>query len=40
MNEILWNLFKRTGDVKYYLMAKSIEGEESDNTEDRGNSTE
>ena len=25
--ELVWNLFKKTGDIKYYLMAKKIEGE-------------
>ena len=25
--EIVWNLFKKTGDIKYYLMAKKLEGE-------------
>lgn len=27
--ELVWNLFKKTGDIKYYLMAKKIEGEDS-----------
>lgn len=25
--ELVWNLFRKTGDIKYYLMAKKIEGE-------------
>jgi len=25
--DIVWNLFKKTGNIKYYLMAKKIEGE-------------
>ena len=27
--ELVWKLFEKTGDIKYYLMAKKIEGEES-----------
>lgn len=29
--EIIWNLFKKTGDIRYFLLAKSIK--ESDNSE-------
>jgi len=37
--ELVWNLFKTTGDIKYYLMAKKIEGEQSArNKENRRNS--
>jgi len=37
--EIVWNLFKKTGDIKYYLMAKKIEGEaNAGDKEDRRNS--
>lgn len=37
--ELIWNLFKKTGDIKYYLMAKKIEGgENARNKEDRRNS--
>lgn len=28
MKEILWNLFKKTGDYKYYIFLKEIEKEE------------
>lgn len=36
--EIVWNLFKKTGDIKYYLMAKKIEGEQdARNKESRRN---
>ena len=36
--ELVWNLFKKTGDIKYYLMAKKIEGEDgASNQEDRRN---
>lgn len=24
MNEIIWKLFKETGDIKYYLLLKNI----------------
>ncbi len=24
MNEIIWNLFKKTGDIKYYMLLKEI----------------
>ena len=37
--ELVWKLFKETGDIKYYLMAKKIEGEvDASNKENRGNS--
>ena len=37
--ELVWNLFKKTGDIKYYLMAKKLEGEEDgSDQENRGNS--
>ena len=37
--ELVWKLFKKTGDIKYYLMAKQIEGEENArNKENRRNS--
>ncbi len=32
--EIVWNLFKKTGDIRYFLLAKSIK--ESENNEDSG----
>ncbi len=32
--EIVWNLFKKTGDIRYFLLAKSIK--ESENNEDIG----
>ncbi len=33
--EKLWNLFKKTGDIRYFLLAKSIkESEGSENNED------
>ena len=26
MKDEIWNLFKTTGEIKYYLLAKKIEG--------------
>ena len=38
--EIVWNLFKKTGDIRYFLLAKSIkESEKSENSGCEGNST-
>lgn len=34
MEEIVWKLFEKTGDIKYYLLAKKME--ESDQDEDSG----
>lgn len=39
MNEILWDLFKKTGDIKYYLLIKRFEGENNEVTEDRGDNS-
>ena len=36
MNEKLWELFKLTGDIKYYLMYKRLE--EGDTSEDESKS--
>ena len=30
MNDILWKLFKNTGDLKYYLFMKEIEKDEDE----------
>ncbi len=38
MKDTLWKLFSKTGDIKYYLMFKSLEGEEVANRESSGNS--
>ena len=32
--EKVWNLFKKTGDIRYFLLAKSIK--ESEKNEDSG----
>lgn len=39
MDEILWDLFKKTGDIKYYLLIKRVEGENNEVTEDRGDNS-
>ena len=27
MKEIVWEIFKKTGDIKYFLLAKKLEGD-------------
>ena len=27
MNNLLWELFRKTGNIKYYLLIKSLEGD-------------
>lgn len=39
MNEILWDLFKKTGNIKYYLLIKRFEGESDEVAKDRGNNS-
>ncbi len=39
MNDILWDLFKATGDIKYFLLLQKLEVTKSGNKEARGNST-
>lgn len=34
MNTTIWNLFKKTGEIKYYLLLKNID-QRSDEDEDR-----
>lgn len=38
MKRLVWEIFKKTGDIKYYLLAKSLEDEENENEKIRGNS--
>lgn len=39
MEDFLWELFKMTGDVRYYVLLKNIEnGGEDANKEDQRNS--
>ena len=37
MDKVLWELFKKTGDIKYYILIKKLEGETDEDTKDRGN---
>ena len=39
MEEILWKLFKKTGDIKYYLMIKKLGSVKNEDNKDRGNSS-
>ena len=38
MNKLLWEIFKKTGDIKYYLLSKKLEGEAHETEENRSNS--
>ena len=38
MEDLVWEIFKKTGDIKYYLLAKKIKGDDGANKENRGNS--
>ncbi len=38
MQEILWKLFKKTGDIKYYLMMKKTGSGSNENKKSRRNS--
>lgn len=39
MKDLIWELFKKTGDVKYFLLAKKLEGEESETDKSRRDSS-
>jgi hypothetical protein len=39
MEEILWKLFKKTGNIKYYLMIKELGSVDNENNKDRRNSS-
>lgn len=39
MEQILWNLFQKTGDIKYFLLAKKIERKIDGTKENRRNSS-
>lgn len=39
MNKIIWELFKKTGNIKYFLLSKSLEGEVGENKKNRSNSS-
>ena len=38
MEELLWKMFKETGDIRYYLLAKKIGSVDSGNRKERGSS--
>lgn len=35
MEEILWKLFKKTGDIKYYLLIKELGSVKNENNKSR-----
>ena len=37
MEELLWKLFKKTGDIKYYLMIKELGCVKDENNKNRSN---
>ena len=39
MDKILWDLFKTTGDIKYFLLLQKLEVIDSGNQEARGDSS-
>ena len=38
MEDLVWEIFKKTGDIKYYLLAKRLKGDNNADEENRGNS--
>lgn len=41
MDDVIWKLFKETGDIKYYILLRNMNkrSDEFENRGDRGNST-
>ncbi len=39
MDKILWDLFKTTGDIKYFLLLQKLEVVEDGDKKTRGNSS-
>ena len=37
--DVLWNMFKKTGDVRYYNLIKKIEGKVNEDSKNRRNSS-
>ncbi len=37
MKDLVWEIFKKTGDIKYYLLAKRLEGDIDAHKKTRGN---
>ena len=38
MDNVIWKLFKKTGNIKYFLLAKKLEGVSSADKKDNRNS--
>ena len=38
MEDLVWEIFKKTGDIKYYLLAKRLKGDSNADKENRRNS--
>lgn len=39
MEKLLWEMFKKTGDIRYYLFIKKIGSVDSGDSKNRGNSS-
>ena len=39
MEKLLWELFKKTGDIKYYLLIKELGSVNYENNKNRGTSS-
>ncbi len=37
MEQLLWEMFKKTGDIKYYLFIKRLGSEEIEDSKDKRN---
>ena len=38
MEDLLWEMFKRTGDIKYYLFIKRLGSDALEDSKNKGNS--
>ena len=39
MDELLWKLFKKTGNIKYFLLIKKLGSVNNEDNKNRGNSS-
>ncbi|MDD6879148.1 MAG: YqzL family protein [bacterium] len=39
MIDLVWEIFKKTGDIKYFLLAKRLEGETNETNKNRRDSS-
>jgi len=39
MKELVWEIFKKKGNIKYFLLAKKLEGDSSADKESRRNNS-